>query len=581
MDDLSSPDPHQRSVEGSERPYQGQERSFYYVSLFRTSLILLAGLLLAVARSSESGLNLERALPFLDSTLALWCVLQLSVLCSLPLLRRVPRSLKLHVTADLIFSLALVWWTGGVESFFLPILYANVLSTSAFYGLKRALAFASAATLTLVVMTVCMVKGWSPAQLTGIAPIGIQGRVLFVFMCLTGEGIAFHLIAFLGARLMAGWRQAERFNHLIIDNIGEGIIALDERGRMVLMNEEAQRILGYLERLDWKGRPPSFVFRRADDAPLRDLLENPVPGEVNIQWKPSRRESIPLAVRLTRIEGESPGSTLSLAVFRDRTLELRASDAQDRIRRLKEMEDTALGIVHEIRNPLASLRGCVQEIASGKLDTQQTERFSSIVLRESDRLDRIVNEFLELSRTGPTREERVDLARCLAEVAETLGSREDTLGISISVDGMSSPEVFIKGQRELIYRLFLNLGINALEACQEGDQVRLSTHAGRPDGCEARVEDTGSGMGEATRERVFHPFFTTKPREGGLGLALVQRIVHTHGGTIDVESEPGRGTTFRVWFPAMDNGVSAPEAEPQGSQRQAVPSEPATLGVCR
>ncbi len=122
MDGLARPDTHPRLVDGSEQAYEGHGRSFYYVSLFRTSLILLAALLLAVARSSESGLNLARALPFLDTTLALWCVLHLSVLCSLPLLRRVPRSLKLHVTADLIFSLALVWWTGGVESFFLPIL---------------------------------------------------------------------------------------------------------------------------------------------------------------------------------------------------------------------------------------------------------------------------------------------------------------------------------------------------------------------------------------------------------------------------------------------------------------------------
>lgn len=548
-----------------ERSQQRQNRVFYYLALYRTGLILLTAMLLALARGADSGFSLDRALPFLDSTLGAWCIFHLVVLCACPFLHRFPSSLKLQVTADLIFSVAFVWWTGGVESFFLPVLYATVLSTSTFYGLRHALFIASILTLVLSVMTIGWIKGWSPAQLTGMSDV-VDERIPFLIAWLILEGVALHIIAYLGARLMGRARRAERINHLIVENIHEGIIALDEKGRVILMNHSALSAFGCRRNSEWKERVPAAVFRRDDDGELVALLADPRSGEHRMQWRISRDRAIPLGVRMTRIRGETRSSSVWLAVLRDLTPELEAAETEARMRRLEETEDLALGLVHEIRNPLASVRGCGQELGRGNLDDEQVRHFTGIIMRESDRLDRIVNEFLEYSRTAPTRQENVDVGACIVEVVETLERRDDAQDVTITTE-IAEDVPQLLGQREMVYQVLLNLGINALEATRAGGSLGYTLEVEDAGELAITVEDTGVGMDEETRRRIFTPFFTTKPREGGLGLALVERIVHGHDGSIEVTSRENVGTRFKILFPG--ERCRAPE----------VRNERATAGV--
>lgn len=534
----------------------------YPLAFIRTGLILLAVLLRWLVLEPE-GTALERALPVIDSLLAVWCLVHLAALARLYGAALGGRRWWLphaQIAMDMVLALALIWCTGGVRSFFLPVLLGTTLCASTVFGMRPSLMIASSATITLTIMTVAEAMGWSPGRDLGLAAGQCPGSLAVSY--LVWQGLALHGVAFLGARLAAGWRLALGLNDRIVANIGEGIVALDERGRLLLLNQEALRILDYPPELAWQGKTPSELFRRAEDAAFLHALENPQPGEHQVLWHLGRRERMPLSLRIGRLPGAGRAPGGWLVVLRDLTVQRRATAAEARLRQLQQLEDLALGLAHEVRNPLASIRGCVQELGRGALPQDQMQRLSAIVLRESDRLDRIVDEFLRYSRTTPTEQVPVDLAVCLREVVDTLSSRPDAAGVQMLVQ-CATDRASTLGHRELLYRLFLNLGINALEAMGGRGRLHMRLVAGEPDGWQIEVEDNGPGMSEAVRQRIFNPFFSTKPREGGLGLALVERIVHGHAGSIEVESEEGKGSRFRVWLPATGSARdSVDEATP-------------------
>ena len=520
-----------------------------YVSLYQTGMFLLAVCLHTLARGESSGLNLDRAEPFIYSILGLWGV-AIAVGCVSPF----GSFVRLRVVGDLIFSLALVWWTGGVESYFLPILFANVLASSTFFGLQTALAIGCTSIVVLTAITVSRLAGWySPVDSMGITQSVVEGREPYIVSCLFGQAIAIQVIAFLGSRLMGRLRRVLGINDLIVKNIGEGLVALDDRNRIILLNQEALRLLGYPDSTEWQGKRPHEIFRRQSDRPIVKALESGH-EEVSFQWLGSRTDSSPISVRVRQIVCEADGRSFQVVLIRDQTLERRAVAAEARVRHLEELEDMAHGLAHEIRNPLGSIRGCVQELARGTLDAEQSGRMAKIVLRESDRLDRIVDEFMEYSRSGSTREELVRIDRSIGDVVESLRQRPDAAQISVEFESAAGVEAQVLGDREQVYRVFLNLGVNAIEASSEGGAVRFALQR---DGEQWRVTvtDQGHGMSEAVRARVFNPFFTTKTREGGLGLSIVEKVVHGHGGTIDVASSEGEGTTFTVWLPVASQAI--------------------------
>jgi signal transduction histidine kinase len=239
-------------------------------------------------------------------------------------------------------------------------------------------------------------------------------------------------------------------------------------------------------------------------------------------------------------------------VFADRTSQRRTLEVEARLVHLEELEQLALGLAHEIRNPLASLRGAAVELASGTLPPQQAERMEAIVLRESDRLDRTVDDFLEYSRSRRVEHsEAVNLAEVVEEVIESVSGRQDARDVQMTRQCQQG--AVILGDRDGLHQVVSNLTINALEAgaqkigfviALQGDHLRLE------------ISDDGSGMTPELQSRAFLPFVSTKTREGGLGLALVKKIVDSAAGWIEVESLQGEGTTFLITLPVA---VSVPQ----------------------
>jgi two-component system sensor histidine kinase PilS (NtrC family) len=229
-----------------------------------------------------------------------------------------------------------------------------------------------------------------------------------------------------------------------------------------------------------------------------------------------------------------------LSAIRAMEARMRAAD------RLASLGRMAANIAHEIRNPLASLSGAIEVLASGPSD-ETRERLGQIVLKETGRLNDIIREFLEYARPAPLTRDAVNVAELIDEVLVLLEHRV-TPGTLKTVREFP-PVLAWSVDRQQFRQAVWNLCLNAVQAMPEGGELRvtMAVVAGR---LRLRVSDSGEGIAREDLAHIFEPFFSTKPDGTGLGLALVHRIVQEHGGDLDVQSRPGLGSTFTLTLPA-------------------------------
>jgi signal transduction histidine kinase len=229
---------------------------------------------------------------------------------------------------------------------------------------------------------------------------------------------------------------------------------------------------------------------------------------------------------------------------------LRAAEQLVRAEKLATVGVLAAGIAHEIGTPLAVVRGRAQRIAE-KLGPEhaQTDGAATIV-REIDRVSRTVRELLDYARPSAARTVTVSpasVARWVVELLEVEArSRQVSLGLDLA---QALPDV--AANPDQLEQVLVNVILNALDACSPGGQVLLRAREGDPRGLALEVEDDGAGIPDELRNRIFDPFFTTKKRGKGtgLGLTVVEQLVRSHGGRIEVASAVGQGTRVRILWP--------------------------------
>jgi two-component system, NtrC family, sensor histidine kinase HydH len=220
--------------------------------------------------------------------------------------------------------------------------------------------------------------------------------------------------------------------------------------------------------------------------------------------------------------------------------------------RLSALGELAAGMAHEIRNPLASIRGTAEILQDGVAADDPRREFGRILIRETDRLNRVVQDFLDFARPAPADHARLDLNQLVQEILNLVTFQAEKSGVRVEFLPGSVP--VIAGDGEKLKQAFLNLALNAVQAMPQGGRLGVVTEAttGR---VVLSFQDTGAGIPAAELDRIFDPFFTTRRNGTGLGLAITCRIVRSHGGTIEVDSQIGRGSAFRVYLPAEDEVV--------------------------
>jgi len=327
----------------------------------------------------------------------------------------------------------------------------------------------------------------------------------------------------------------EDYNENILQSVPTGVISLDESDRVVKVNSSAERILG-VRASEIIGTPVSEVFRGGLEPRVLGSVER---GETPYVAASGRR--LWLGFSLSPLLDSEKRPIGRLLIFTDLT-ELKALQSQAELRkRLSSLGEMAAGIAHELRNSMGVISGYTR-LLSGKA-TPELKGAVEAVSQEVSVMDSIISDFLSFAR--PREPELAELnLRSLAEecVRNIVGERKD-IEVTMGID----EDLVIRADPVLLRQAFANLAQNALQAQRDGGSISFSARQDA-DSVYITVADEGHGIDEAIRDRIFLPFFTTKEKGTGLGLAMVHRIIESHGGSIELESG-SMGTTFRLRLP--------------------------------
>jgi two-component system, NtrC family, sensor kinase len=352
-----------------------------------------------------------------------------------------------------------------------------------------------------------------------------------------------------------------RFTALVIDSLPVGIYVIDRDYRIQFWNRKRETGTQGLRRADVVGRPVFEVLTRQPADQLRADFDcvfetGEVQQRETVVDSGGERRTYRLSRIPMRLEGEA--ITHVVTVGEDVT---DASDAQQQVlqsEKLAAVGQLAAGVMHEINNPLATIAACAAAI-EGRLDGGRepaVREYLEIIEKEVQRCTRIVDGLLEFSRPQPGARARAAVAvNELVERTLFLLKHHRRFGrLDTRVD-LAPGLAPVAASPEQLIQVLMALVLNAMDATRDGGALLVRTLAVGPE-VAVEVTDTGHGIPAAERSKIFEPFYTTKPpgRGTGLGLSIAYGIVRDHGGRIEVDSEVGRGSTFRVLLPAAESG---------------------------
>jgi two-component system sensor histidine kinase PilS (NtrC family) len=222
----------------------------------------------------------------------------------------------------------------------------------------------------------------------------------------------------------------------------------------------------------------------------------------------------------------------------------------------------AAGIAHEIRNPLASLSGSIQLMKGELTPSETTDKLMTIILRETDRLDHLLQNFLNYAKPSSLYLQHIRLCDLCNEVVSLIKNSPELKARDVEIEVKINSNLEAECDPKQLRQIFWNLLNNSVQAIIGKGRIKISAEEIQNDGHPAilfSVEDNGTGISKTALNKIFDPFYTTKATGTGLGLALVYQMVKTHGGRVGVESDEGKGT--RIWFEFPKNGRLQADAE--------------------
>ncbi|MGI9039912.1 MAG: two-component system sensor histidine kinase NtrB [Gemmatimonadales bacterium] len=390
--------------------------------------------------------------------------------------------------------------------------------------------------------------------------------------------IVFAIVAVLGHQLRAaGMEQATLATELkrvrleaddILRNIRSGVLTVDGAGRLAFINPTAQRLLD-LEGEGLIGLPVLDQLKTRSS----ELWAAVVSGIRNGR-KISRGEGVvlhqggrmfPIGLSTTTFRQAAQEAPSVTAIFTDISDLKEVQALQARAERLEAVAALSASLAHEIRNPLASIRSSVEQLGRSKHATEDERFLAGLIVRESDRLSRLLSEFLDFARVRATQFVPLDLHAVVAAVVRLIRAHPDCRpDAEITIEG---GHTMLDADEDLLHRVVANLVLNAVQAARGPIRIAVSVaavQAGQiPHGTNLdqairlQIRDNGPGIPVEIRERLFEPFVSGRPGGSGLGLAIVQRAVEAHRGLVLVDSGTATGTTFTIFLPVRMLGEDA------------------------
>ncbi len=478
-----------------------------------------------------------------------------------------------QIVVDFLIETVLIARTGGIESPFVVLYVISVTVASLVPRRRVGLLTASLCIILFGVLTnvqlygLAEVWGWLPrADLSAAETLHAFGVY----------SLAFLVVGFLSGALADQLRLADQsirekdqglnrlqvFHENIVHSISSGVFTTDENGGITSFNPAAQEAIGHsFEQV--RGRPWRDVFNwhpaQHDGDGVQDASAN-MRFEVECKRSDGNRLILGMTLAPLHERGETTGL---VGVFKDLTQIRDLEEEMQRKEWLASLGEMSAGMAHEIRNPLGALAGAMQILRKDLQADDTSQRLMDIAVREATRLNTIITEFLQYARPPALNLAEHDLNKVLAETLDLVHhearSRTNITIVAVPCTGALPAQV----DQDQMKQVFWNLAVNAFDAMPEGGQLTITTGCRQVDAAgrkaevvEVSFQDTGEGISKKNLGKIFLPFFTTKRRGSGLGLAAVHRIVDLHGGWIKVESEEGQGTRFGVCLSrTADSGV--------------------------
>ncbi len=561
---------------GQDSPLDGDPRLRQAVNAVIVGRIALITLVAAMAVAfSDSGLSLSQHYPFMF-LVALSGALAVAYHRASKSGAEVNALLTMQFLVDVAVISYLLLFTGGTSSQFAPLYLLAPLMGGIFLTVRGGLFFAAAAAVAYTAFYVAESGGMIPPLTYGLTerlsePALRLRLILYVPLLFVVGAIG----GAIGRSLRDGRKALDEARaqlnralfdtEAILENMSSGLATIDAGGSVRHWNRAAADILAVpAESVRGKHYLESFgPGLEAFATRLRDSLERGAEGtrfEVTVSTAAGR--TVPLGISTSLLLGSAGERRGVIALFQDLS-EVKA--LEERIRRgetLAAIGELSAGIAHEIRNCLNPISGSVEVLQKELKVEGENARLLDLMVRESERLEHFVSELLEYARERPLKTEHVEVAALASESIE-IARRHPSAGSGkgVSLDGPRSP-VWIRVDFDQMKQVMTNLLINALEAIESSGNVTVLIREdrrtpgawGRSGSPQAVLEVTDTGVGIAPKDvgQVFEPFFSTKQGGTGLGLAIATRIVERHGGTLEVESRVGVGTTMRVWLPQAD-----------------------------
>ncbi len=467
---------------------------------------------------------------------------------------------QLQIGLDLLFATALIHVTGGIESLFASFYILIILGAVLLLSRRDVLIVAAAAAILyggLVNLQYYRLIP-TPPGFSGALDVGGEQVLysLFVNIC------AFLLVGILGGLLVNSLRfsehvrrkitidyeELERLNRAILANMTSGLIIVDRRLHIRSINAAAQEMLGVSFESVYNGDLARFF-------PGLELLRD---GQFRVVSRGEGRlvdstgSTRPVGFNTSLLTDFDQAVDGLLVTFQDLTNLKKMEERLKRTDRLAAVGQLAAGLAHEIRNPLASISGSVQLLRENRALGAEDLRLMDIVVREADRLNGLLREFLVYARPAVPDKTWIGAAELVCELIDLCAG--DGRFNAIEMVRSCPAGGMLHGDRNQLRQALWNLLINAAEAMPNGGKIGLSYCA---ETRRLEVADSGPGVPEALRQKIYDPFFTTKDHGTGLGLATVHAIVEAHGGTLELQSSPWGGAKFVIGLPLSRQTGSA------------------------
>lgn len=468
---------------------------------------------------------------------------------------------SVQLFADLLLVTWLVWATGDVTSPYTALYIIIIAVSSLLLGPRAAIMTSVGCAVAFTGISLLAASGLLPR----FARLALETSLVKTIQTIGLNDVAFLVVGLLAARLAHKQTRYDveltettqtlanlrALHERIVESIRSGVITTDLEGRIFTFNTAAEEITGYKAE-EVRGKDATIFFGELDER-VRDSLRAAAAGEPTPRFEADCLSSDGLHLRLgfgiSPLFLESGETTGLVTTFQDLT-DVRAMEETSRRQdRLAAVGRVAAGIAHEIRNPLAAMRGAIQVLHSDTQADSSQAQLMEIILRESDRLNKIIADFLTYARPRTGAFTTTDLRESLSETFTLLRHSPEIHDRHVLEVASPDDPVMVNADAARLKQVFWNLARNAIQAMPDGGTLSAEmrrTSAGR---IRITFSDTGAGMTPEQVERLFEPFSSSTSGGTGLGLSIVYQIIRDHGGTINVRSREGEGTTISLEMP--------------------------------